>query len=76
MSDVLTLLASVLQVPADQLSEDDGAETLPQWDSLKTLLIASMAEVTYGITLSSGEIDSLTSVRAVRKVLAGHGVGT
>jgi acyl carrier protein len=74
MSDVRTLLASVLQVPPHQLSEDDGMETLPQWDSLKTLLIASMAEVTWGITLSSSEIDRLTSVRAVRAVLAGHGV--
>lgn len=74
MTDVLTLIGSVLQVNPAQLAEDDGIETMPQWDSLKTLLLASMVEVSYGITLGDQDIEALTSVRSVREVLARHGV--
>ncbi|WP_374665731.1 acyl carrier protein [Ramlibacter sp.] len=74
MQDVAQLIASVLQVDPARLSDEDGVETLEQWDSLRIVLLASMIEVSYGLTLQSEEIDSLTSVRAVRAVLARHGV--
>lgn len=75
MSDVTTLIAAVLKVQPAQLSDDDGMETMPQWDSLKTVLIASMVEVAYGITLTGEDIEQLTSVRAVREIVARHGQG-
>lgn len=74
MQDVAQLIASVLQVDPSQLSEEDGVETMAQWDSLKIVLLASMVEITYGVTLRADEIDALTSVRAVRAVLGRHGV--
>ncbi|WP_037246784.1 acyl carrier protein [Rhodoferax saidenbachensis] len=70
--DVLPLIASVLQVTPDSLREDDGAETVPAWDSLKTILLASMIEITYDITLDNSEIEQLTTVRAVREVITRH----
>ena len=75
MSDVVALVASVLQVDPGQLSEEDGVETMPAWDSLRIVLLASMIEITYGITLANSDIEQLTSVRAVRDVLARHGAG-
>ena len=75
MTDILPLIAQVLQVQPADLSEDDGVRTLPQWDSLKIILLASMIEVTHGITLSSEDIEQLTSVGAVRAVVARHGIG-
>lgn len=74
MQVVIQLIASVLQVDPARLSEEDGVETMEQWDSLRIVLLASMIEVTYGVTLRSDEIDALTSVRAVRSVLARHGL--
>ncbi|MCE3269775.1 MAG: hypothetical protein K0S57_172 [Ramlibacter sp.] len=75
MTDILPLIAQVLQVQPADLSEDDGVQTMPQWDSLKIILLASMIEVTHGITLSSEDIEQLTSVGAVRAVAARHGIG-
>lgn len=75
MTDILPLIAQVLQVRPVDLSEDDGVQTMPQWDSLKIILLASMIEVTHGITLSSEDIEQLTSVGAVRAVVARHGIG-
>jgi acyl carrier protein len=71
--EVLDLVASVLQMNPAELSEDDGMETLAQWDSLKVILLASMIEVTFGITLAGDEIEKLTSIRSVRQVIDLHG---
>lgn len=70
--EVLAFIASVLQVDASQLREDDGTETVPAWDSLKTLLMASMIEINHGVTLDNSEMERLTTVKAVREVLARH----
>jgi acyl carrier protein len=72
LDEVLAFIASVLQVDASQLREDDGTETVPAWDSLKTLLMASMIEINHGVTLDNSEMERLTTVRAVREVLARH----
>lgn len=72
MTDLLLLIAQALQVEATKLAEDDGVDTLPQWDSLRIILLASMIEVTYGITLSSEDIEQLTSVRSARAVVGRH----
>ena len=72
MPEVLALVASVLQVNPADLTEEDGTDTVPAWDSLKTILLASMIEVTYDITLGNSDIEQLTTVRGVREVLARH----
>lgn len=74
MSDILTLIASVLQINAADLREDDSTDTVAAWDSLKTILLASMVEINYSITLDNRDIEQLVSVRGVREVLARHGV--
>lgn len=75
LAEVLTFIASVLQIDPSQLREDDGTNTVPAWDSLKTLMMASMIEINYGVTLDNSEMERLTTVRAVRDVLARHAAG-
>lgn len=72
LNEVLSFIASVLQIDASELREGDGSETVPAWDSLKTLMMASMIEINHGVTLSNQEMESLTTVQAVREVLARH----
>lgn len=72
LEEVLAFIASILQIDPSQLHEDDSTETVPAWDSLKTLLIASMIEINHGVTLDNSEMERLTTVRAVREVLARH----
>lgn len=72
MPEVRALIASVLQIPADALRDDDSTETVDAWDSLKTVMLASMIEITYDITLDNSDIEQLTTVSAVREVIARH----
>ena len=73
--NILELIASVLQMNAADLEEDDGTETIAAWDSMKILMIASMIEISYDLTLDNSDIEELGTVRAVRAVLSRHGRG-
>lgn len=72
LAEALAFIASVLQIDPSQLREDDGTDTVPAWDSLKTVMMASMIEINHGVTLDNSEMERLTTVRAVREVLARH----
>jgi acyl carrier protein len=72
LPEALAFIASVLQVDPSQLREDDGTDTVPAWDSLKTVMMASMIEIHHSVTLDNSEMERLTTVRAVREVLARH----
>ena len=72
LPETLAFIASVLQVDPSQLREDDGTDTVSAWDSLKTVMMASMIEIQHGVTLDNSEMERLTTVRAVREVLARH----
>jgi acyl carrier protein len=69
---VLELIAAVLRVSPEEIQEDDGAHSVGNWDSLRSVLMASMIEVNYGVTLSNEEIEQLISVQGVRQVVGRH----
>ena len=73
LREAIELVAAVLGIPEAGVGEGDGIRTLPQWDSLKTILLTSQIEIRHGCTLESSEIERLVSVRAVAEVLARHG---
>lgn len=70
MTCLKSLIASVMQVDAASLREEDGAETMAIWDSLRIIMLASMIELHYDIVLANADIENLTSVRRVRDVVA------
>jgi FkbH-like protein len=67
---LLTLLAQALEVKPDELTEDSSSENVGKWDSLRQILIAKMIEQQFSVTLSNDDLAELTSVRAVRALLA------
>lgn len=72
MPGIVSLIASVLQVDPADLSEEDGAETVAGWDSLRTLMLASTIEISYGITLDNADFERLVTVKGVREVISRH----
>lgn len=71
---LLTLLASLMQVPVSAMTEDLTCDDLEKWDSMREVLLASMLESEYGIALRVDDLENLRSVRKIRDVLASHGV--
>lgn len=75
-SDLPQLLAEVFGVGTDELCEETGPATLDAWTSLKHVELVVALDDVYGVELSYREIRSMTSVAAIRAVLAARGVAT
>lgn len=74
MSELVELVASVLQVPTADVDDDTGMSTTAKWTSLRHVQIVSGVEKAYGIRLTAREARTCRSVRTLREVLAGKGV--
>lgn len=70
------LFSMVLEVPADALTPETSPANLPSWSSLNHIKLIAALEEMYGVTFSSAEIKGLKSFAAVRRTLAGRGVGS
>ncbi|QFZ21178.1 acyl carrier protein [Saccharothrix syringae] len=74
MSELVSLVAAVLRVPADEVDDETGSATTSAWSSLRHMEIVVGVEKTYGVRLTPREARSCRSVRALRDVLVGKGV--
>ena len=60
---VLELMAEVLQVPADIITEDTTMDDLEEWDSLTHVMLIGELEIQLGISISLDEAVEITNVR-------------
>ncbi len=56
------------------IDEESGSATVPTWDSMRELMLASMLESEYGIALSIDEMLDLHSVQSIRRILDARGI--
>lgn len=68
------LIASVLDVAAEELNEESGRGTLEAWDSLAHLNIVAAVEETFDVMFSSTEMRELTSLGKLREALTSRNV--
>ncbi|MBK5921013.1 hypothetical protein CCR80_08210 [Rhodothalassium salexigens] len=74
MTDLTDLLGDILRLPASQISDATTMADTDSWDSLAHMDLMGALEETYEITLSADDMVEMTSVAAIRAVLAKHGV--
>ncbi len=71
---IKALLSQALDLDSSQeLTLESGAESIPQWDSMAQVMIASELEQQFGLRLSVDDVVKLLTVRAVIRVLERHG---
>jgi acyl carrier protein len=68
------LVASVLNVSADELTDESSPETVTSWDSLNHLNLILAVEGEFGIGLSPEDAMDMSNVALIRAVLREHGV--
>ena len=68
------LVSRVLGVPAQQLSDSTSNAQLGTWDSLAHITLVLEIESTYGVSVSVEEALGMTSVGAIKQLLAQRGV--
>jgi acyl carrier protein len=73
-SPLIDLIAVVLDVDASSITESTQRGDIDAWDSLAPLGVISALEETYGVMLSTSDMQECTSVLTIRTVLGRHGV--
>ena len=68
------VIGSVLALPPESLSDQSSIENTDAWDSLRQLSILLALESAYGITITTEQALDMTSIAAIKDVLAKHGV--
>ena len=76
MITICEFIAKQLNVPAASIHEKTSMRDVAQWDSLKHMELIVGLEKHYHIELSGDEIADMTSVDAIIKTLAKHGICT
>src|SRR4051812_45778033 len=61
------IIASVLGLSPDEVSDATSSENCPNWDSLQHFALILAVEQEYGVRFSSGRIPTLTRVSAIRE---------
>jgi acyl carrier protein len=71
---VVELLALVLDVEPHRVTPTTTRTDIDEWDSLAQLTVVSALEETYGVVLTTEQMNQCIGVSEISTVLAGHGV--
>jgi acyl carrier protein len=63
------ILASVLEVPAEEIPGDASTDTIEAWDSLAHMNLILAVEDAFGVTIPDEEAADLTSIPLLRLVV-------
>jgi acyl carrier protein len=74
VTELVRLVADVLQISVDEVDDDTGPATTAAWSSLRHVEIISAVQDRYGVTLTPREARSCRSVGRLRDVLTANGV--
>jgi acyl carrier protein len=64
------ILASVLEVPVEEIPEDASTDTIEAWDSLAHMNLILAVEDAFGVTIPDEEAADLTSIQLLRLVVS------
>jgi acyl carrier protein len=66
-------IATVWNLPSDEIPEDADAMSLAGWDSLRHLELMLELEMSFGVRIPAEEVPELTSIGAIEEALREHG---
>jgi len=66
--------ASVLEVPAEQITDELGPATCGGWTSLRHVQLVGEAQRRYGVRLTPRQVRSVRCIGDLREVLVSYGV--
>jgi acyl carrier protein len=74
MQRLQQLIASVLSVPAEQLTGASGPATLPEWTSLAHVTIVAAVEEEFHVQFEMGEILNIKQLDDLARLLGAKGI--
>ena len=68
------IAASVFGLSPSRITGTTSNQTLPEWDSLGHMNLIIELESRYGVSFSPEEALAMTSMEAIKRALASHGI--
>jgi acyl carrier protein len=68
------VFADAFETTPDAITEDLSTENSPEWDSMRSIVLATSLEGEFGIEFSDEELVTLDSYRKIREALTAKGV--
>jgi acyl carrier protein len=68
------VIARILDVPVSEINDESSPETIENWDSFNSLMLADELESEFNISFTLEEIIDSPNVTAIKKHLKNHGV--
>jgi len=70
-SGIDQLIARVLEIPEQGITDELSFQSIPQWDSMKHLELISALEEAYDVEIEAEQIVELSQVAAIRAFVRG-----
>lgn len=74
MSDLNSIVAQSLQIPAEQVTDDLRYNSIDEWDSVAHMALVAELEDAYDIMLDTDDIVDMSSVAKIREILKKYNV--
>ena len=68
------IISKILDVPASEINDESSPETIENWDSFNSLMLADELESEFNLSFTLEEIVDSANVAAIKKHLKNHGV--
>ena len=68
------IISHIFNVPASEINDQSGPETIEKWDSFNGLVLVDELESTFNIKFTLEEIIDVRTVADIKKYLKIHGV--
>ena len=75
MEPLEQLIASVLSIPAEQITDELAFDSIPEWDSLNHVNLMLALESGYGVEIDEDTMVELANVAAIRLFVGRNGSG-
>tara|TARA_Y100000589_G_C27197603_1_gene647686 strand:+ start:1077 stop:1295 length:219 start_codon:yes stop_codon:yes gene_type:complete len=69
IDELIELISEIIDTPKNQINENSGPESLPEWDSLAHLCIVAALEEKYNIKLEMNQIASIKNIKDIENLV-------
>ena len=73
MTELYTVIAEVMRIPEEEISDTFSMSNSDAWDSLKHMELIVSIESTFNVTLSADDIVEMINIKGIKKILKSKG---
>jgi acyl carrier protein len=72
-SDLLNIIANIMEVQVAEIDDESGPENIENWDSFKGLILFDELESKFNVKFTLNELLTVKKIKDIKKILSIHG---